>query len=526
MKINDDGVRPDKVSYQAMTQVKNTETKSENTSMVKADEFNPAERLSLDTFRDALSVIPRPGSGEVTGKVLDEKTVQYADSYGRVKHLALQLSRYVSGEARSQVLNAYKTLFIKMEPDTKFTVVVESDRDREDVEKVIRDNNVSNPERIKFIKPDVGGLTVWARDMMIGMYLPESESQNALLNQSMLHSWHASDAKVPAYIAGENPDITLDREPRLVTDGGDTMSNRNESYVGYYSLAATARNLEQMAKRSPVLKGQMMSYYENNFGKEVVESESDNPLSFNIVPMDYPKEIHRIPFKVEPNPDYKPVNLKDGKVDEGQMYEDIAVELFKQQFGKKINVMGKDDPTTPEYERPASDHMDMGMTPVDEKTFMLGDPGLTNRIFRSMSPGELKQAEEVLSRAAGKKIDLKKFLEDTREDDSPHDFDMYEKKLTQDGYRVVRLPHSEPDWWGPYITYNNCLMERFDKNGDGTEYRRVFLPQMGIEKLDNYAINAYKNEGFEVIPIRLDALSARWGALRCISNWLERSPRG
>jgi len=526
MKINDGGIKPDKAQYMAINQAKSPETKPETTAIVRADQFNPAESVSLDTFKDALSIIPRPGNGQVEGKVLEEKTVQYADSYGRVKHLALQLSSYVSGEARLQVLNAYKTLFTKMEPDTKFTVVVESDRDREDVEKVIKENNVQNPERIKFIKPDVGSLTVWARDMMIGMYLPESESQNALLNQSMLHNWHNNDVKIPAYIAGENPDITLDKEPRLVTDGGDTMSNRNESYVGYYSLAATAKNLQKMAKRSPVLKGQMMAYYKNHFGKEVVESKSENPLSFNIVPMNYPKEIHRIPFKVEPNPDYKPGNLKKDQVDEGRMYEDLAVELFKQQFGKKINVLGKDDPTTPEIERPASDHMDMGLTPVDEKTFMLGDPGLTNRIFRSMSPDELKQAEEVLSRAAGKKVDLKKYLEDTRADDSPHDFDMYEKKLTQDGYRVVRLPHSEPNWWGPYITYNNCLMERFDKNGDGTEYRRVFLPQMGIEKLDKYAVEAYEKEGFEVIPIRLDALSARWGALRCISNWLERSPRG
>ncbi|MCD4784864.1 MAG: hypothetical protein K8T10_13700 [Candidatus Eremiobacteraeota bacterium] len=526
MKINDGGIGPDKASYRTINQAKNTESKPENTSIVKADRFNPAGKLSLDTFRDALSVIPRPGPGEITGKVIEENTVQYADSYGRVKHLALQLSDYVSGETRSQVLNAYKALFTNMEPDTKFTVVVESDRDREDVEKVIRDNNVVNPERFKFIKPDEGGLTVWARDMMIGMYLPESESQNALLNQSMLHNWHASDAKVPAYIASENPNITLDREPRLVTDGGDTVSNRNESYVGFYSIAATAINLENMADESPVLRGQMMAYYENNFGKEVVKSKSDNPLSFNIVPMDYPKEIHRIPFKVEPNPDYKPAKLKEGQVDEGQMYEDLAVELFKQQFGKKINVMGKDDPATEEYEMPASDHMDMGLTPVDEKTFMLGDPGLTDSIFRSMSSDELKQAEAVLSKAAGKKIDLKKHLADTRDDDSPHDFNMYEKKLTQDGYRVVRLPHSEPDWWGPYITYNNCLMERFDKNGDGTEYRRVFLPVMGIEKLDDYAVNAYKNEGFEVIPMRMDSLSSRWGALRCISNWLERSPRG
>ena len=481
------------------------------------------DQVSINDFKDALAVKPRIIPGEDSTTV---KTKQYADSYGRVKHLALQLSNYVYGRTRTQVLDAYKTLFQKMEPDTKFTIVVETDRDKSDVEKVIKDNNIENPERIQFVKPDVGSLTVWARDEMVGMYLPDSPGQSALLNQTTLHYWHNNDSKVPAYIADKYNEIVLDKEPRIVTDGGDVAANRNESYVGNFSYTATVDNLHKMGRRDSSVKQRLIQYYENKYGKKVVESDDDNPFAFKVVPKKYPKEIHRMPFKVVKNPDYKPVKTGPGEVSEEKMYKDVAIDLFEAQFGKKVNIMGADDPSTSHVEKPASDHLDMGMTPVDEKTFTLGSPALARSIFKSMTNEELEQAENVLSKATGKPIDLKRVINDSRVNDSQEDFDAYENKLVKDGYRVVRLPHAEPGWGSPYISYNNCLMERFDKKGDGTEYRRIFLPVYGIEKLDNYAINAYEKEGFEVVPMKLDALSTKWGALRCISNWLERSPQG
>ena len=89
------------------------------------------------------------------------------------------------------------------------------------------------------------------------------------------------------------------------------------------------------------------------------------------------------------------------------------------------------------------------------------------------------------------------------------------------GYNVIRLPHHEPSQSGDsYITYNNCLMERFEK--DGKEYRRVFLPVYGQDS-DNVAIKTWEGQGFEVVPMPLQHLTTRWGGLRCISNWLDRS---
>jgi hypothetical protein len=453
------------------------------------------------------------------------QTRQFADSYGRVTHLALTLSGYVSGMARQQVLNAYKILFTQMEPDTRFSVVVDTARDRADVEKLIKDNNVPNPERIKFIDPPEHGLTVWARDMMVPMFIPGDAQRTALLEQTPLHNWHNNDSVIPSSIVAQNPSIILDKEPRIVTDGGDVMANARESFVGYYSIAATSQRLAFLAQGDEDLKDSIIQYYEKQTGRKVVDTEGGEIFPFKFVPVEIPDDAHRFPFRLVANPEYKTPELKNREVTAGQMYQDIAVMLFQQQFGKTVNVMGKDDPATPDKEEPATDHLDMGLTPVDDRTFFLGEPRLVRDIFASMTPAEKKQASARLSKMAGKPVSVDDYIKEDRNRDNPRDFDAYEKILKDKGYEVIRLPHAEPgSWGGPYISYNNCLMERFDKDGRGV--KRVFLPIYGIAKLDEHAMKEWRKQGFDVIPMRMEALSARWGALRCITNWLERSPKG
>lgn len=448
-------------------------------------------------------------------------TRQFADSYGRVTHLALMLSPYVGGEARDQVLGAYKTLFTEMEPDTNFTIVVENDDDRKDVEKVIADNQVANPERIRFIAPDVGDLTVWARDMMVGLYTPEDDSHTALLHQTTLHYWHDNDAKVPGIITEQNPSILLDTEPRLVTDGGDVQSNTKESFVGYYSIAATEKQIGDRMQQDPALKKSLIQYYQQHFGKQVVDQRGPIQYPFRLIPRDT-HDRHEVPFRLENDPNFRVAAPGPGKVTLQQATEDLAVSLFQEHFGKPVQVMGRDNPDTPDTEEPATDHMDMGMTPIDDETFLVGDPGLARKLIDSMTPEERAQAEAALSRAQGRPVHLGA----GRNRDNQGDFDEYARIHEAKGYKVLRVPHSEPGDGtnGAYISYNNCLMERFEK--DGKELRRVFLPVYGIPKLDDYAIDVWKSQGFEVHPMPLDALSASWGALRCISNWLDRTPRG
>ncbi|MBI2266896.1 MAG: hypothetical protein HYU64_17315, partial [Armatimonadetes bacterium] len=363
-------------------------------------------------------------------KALGQPTKSFADGYGRVKHLALQLSGYAGGSTRREMLNAYKTLFTRMEPDTKFTIVVEGDRDRRDVEKAIQEADVQNPERIEFLQPNNLDLTVWARDQMISLFLPNDPDHTGLTNQHMLHNWHGDDMQVPPLIAEKYPTIMLDTNPRIVSDGGDEVSSPRQTFLGFYSLAATAKELQESGQRDARLKDRVVKFYEEATGKNVRLSGSDNPFRFKVVPRENPEKLHRFPYEVIPDDAYRAPSLGPNDRSEEQMWLDLAYNVFTEEYGKKITVMGLDDPSTPQHEKPASDHLDMSLTPIDEKTALVGDPSLIKRAFQEMSPEELRQAEARLSEISGRPVNLDVLLSETpaltkTQGNIQHDFDMY-----------------------------------------------------------------------------------------------------
>jgi len=445
-----------------------------------------ADSVRLTSPEDAQREVEQSLSNLMAGK--NSGAVQFADSHGRVKHLALMLSEYVDDEARDQVLNGYNILFKNMEPDTKFTIAVAADKDRQDIQQMMSQNQVENQDRIQILQPGVPNLTVWARDMMVPQFKPGDPGHTALEAQEPLHNWHGDDSQIPQYITQANPSIELHTNKGIVTDGGDTQSNTKESFVGNYSLEATENKLHEGLQNSP-LKPEVISWYEAQTGKDVVETPQNETFPFRFVPVTTSSGV--VIQKKEANPDYKEPVLGEGQVSEAHMYDDLSVKLFEAQFNKPVTIMGRDNPNTPHIEEPATDHMDMGMTPIDDNTFFVGDPSLYH----------------------GPDV--------SRNRDNQEDFDAYAKTLTDKGYNVIRLPHHEPAKSGDsYITYNNCLMERFEK--DGKEYRRVFLPVYG-QASDDVAIKTWEGQGFDVVPMPLEHLTTRWGGLRCISNWLDRS---
>jgi len=476
------------------------------------------EAAPSDSFQVSAKQETQPPVASNNPRELGEK--QFADSYGQVKHLALMLSSYASGSTRSQMLDAYKTLFTRMEPDTKFTIAVGSSRDRQDVENMMAKANVSNPERIQFVDPKAGSLTVWARDMMVPLQLTGDPNRTALLEQTPLHNWHDNDSAVPGAICATNPQILLDQDKRIVTDGGDVQANTKESFVGYYSLAATAKQMADRVESDPELKSKFVADFESRTGKQVVDAHKGVTFPFRMQERetDNPEALQ---WALVENPKFKAAPLGANQVTAAQMYEDEAKKLFEEKFGKPVTILGADDPGTVHKEEPATDHMDMGCTPIDDKTFFVGDPGLAKQLVSKMSDKELDDAERILSESAGKPVRLPR--DGDRNRDNQEDFDAYAKTLTDKGYNVVRMPHAEPGMSRSYISYNNCLMERFSRE-DGTDVRRVFLPVYGIPKLDDAATKIWESQDFEVIPMELGALSQRWGALRCVSNWLDRSP--
>lgn len=478
--------------------------------------------LPSDTFVAGQDQVPRPAPVPPSDNPQELGEKQFADFHGRVTNLALMLSSYASGETRRQMLNAYETLFKRMEPDTRFTIAVGSSRDRKDIEDMMSRAQVPNPERIEFVDPKAGGLTVWARDMMVPLQLTADSDRVALLAQTPLHDWHDNDSAVPPAICQQNPSILLDEDKRLVTDGGDVMSNTKESLVGYYSVAATAQRMARQLDRDPELKAKFVAEYEQRTGNKVVDAKGPTVFPFRqeFIEVDNPTALN---WKLVENPQHKIRALRPGEVTAAQMYEESAKSLFEQKFGKPVTVLGKDDGTTVHQEEPATDHMDMGCTPIDDNTFFVGDPSLAKQIVSKMSEAEIADAERILSESAGKPVRLPRA--DERNRDNQEDFDAYAKTLTEKGYNVIRLPHAEPGLSRSYISYNNCLMENFQRE-DGTQVRRVFLPVYNIPKLDEHAIKTWESQNYEVIPMPLGALSQRWGALRCISNWLNRSPHG
>ncbi|MHC9545027.1 MAG: hypothetical protein AB9903_36395 [Vulcanimicrobiota bacterium] len=446
------------------------------------------------------------------------------DNFGRVKHLALQISDYVGGSMRREVLDAYKSLFLNMEPDTKFTMVVGSDRDRKDVEKVMKDNNVPNPDRIQFIQPPLS-LTVWARDQMIGMYFPNDDSKTALLNQTTFHSWHNDDTLVPPYIADKYPSIVLDKEPRIVTDGGEIVSTKNETFVGNFSIAETAAKLKEIGRKDPSFASMIKNTYEQKTGKTVLLSDQENPFPFKIVPREVEQGMHENPFKLEANQDYKKPVTRANEMSEGDMWIKAAKDLFAKEFGQPIIVMGEDDPKTPAVEGPANDHLDMAITPFDEKTVAVGDPSMVKKALDKMKPERKTEVLGQLSDIFGKTVtemDFNDITDIKGYSNQQRDFDKYADNLKNKGFRILRMPYAEPDYGRPNVTYTNCLQEQFTKD-DGTKVKRVFLPIFNIPELDSIAVNTYKKEGFEVFTIPMPNLATRKGALRCISHWLDRS---
>lgn len=274
-----------------------------------------------DAQQEVESALRHLMAGETPG------TKQFADSYGRVKHLALMFSSaYLADgprpEAVTQVLDAYKTLFTRMEPDTKFTIVCATDADRAAVENVVRSNAVPNPERIQLLRPDESSLTVWARDMMVPKWTPNDPNHTGLMAQQPLHDWHLADSKIPGVIADANPSIRLETQRAIVTDGGDVESNTKESFVGYYSLAATENKLHDALAGSR-LKAEVIGWYQDRNHVQVVETAPETTFPFRFV-ADTADDGTPI-TRMEANPDYRAPVLAPGQVSDATMYDDLAV---------------------------------------------------------------------------------------------------------------------------------------------------------------------------------------------------------
>lgn len=429
-------------------------------------------------------------------------TFVHPDSTGRVRHLALQLDGNATPEIRKEVQGAWTTVFKNMEPDTKFTITFENEADRQACRDLLERENIPNPERFNLLVADDLNITMWARDQMIG--LGNNGGGNTLLGQTTMRP-HGDDEKLPPRIAASIPGLGFDPDKRLQTDGGDEVSNPHETFLGYASLYLTAKRLYE-SSREQVAQAAVFHPFDRNLQVSYPDKHVASPdfqFERNIFKSHVPEEI--------PQQDFWIAEAKN---------------VFEQKYGHKVTIIGDDDPTTPELERPATFHIDMGMTPIDSDKVLVGDPSLAINALRNLTPEEYADHNARLNRAFGYPADqdsLGMLLQENTEGqpDLQHNFDVNAKKVAGENYEVGRLPYLQGPQGLPWVTYNNCIMETFTRD-DGTPVRRVFLPTFDLPVLDNMAKETYEKQGFEVFPLKLPVLTSWRGAIRCISNVFDR----
>ncbi|MBI2265888.1 MAG: hypothetical protein HYU64_12060 [Armatimonadetes bacterium] len=360
-------------------------------------------------------------------------------------------------------MDTWATLIKTMDPDVHFTIVLEKETDLQTVHKLMKSHKFPNPERFHFIMCNDINITMWSRDQMVGLFGPTDDA--VLLAQTTMRP-HGQDPLIPPRIVAANKGIVLDPDKRLVTDGGDEVSNRRETFLGYTSLYLTAQHLHDLSGAKTSFK------------------------------------------------------------DEENTWLLKARALFEEKYGKPVTVIGADDPTTPEIERPATFHIDMGLTPVDDNTILVGDPREAIKIIQSLPKDEYEAYNKKLRDVLGESGDVLQRLMDANtihDPDLQHQFDYNADHLRGKGYNVIRMPFLQGPPGVSWITYNNCLMETYTRP-DGSDVRRVFLPTYGLPALDRKAEEIYNSQGFQVIPLNLASLTTWKGAIRCISNILGKQP--
>lgn len=212
------------------------------------------------------------------------------------------------------------------------------------------------------------------------------------------------------------------------------------------------------------------------------------------------------------------------------MWDKLPKMLLENELGKRVLVIGQDDPKTPKVreEQPAF-HVDMFATPIGDDRFLVGDPGLAIRTLEALDPKERKAINRKMCEEAGLAPDrdlIGDLIEENRDGARQANFDNVSRQLAR-GHQVERVPcllgrrfsHSLP-----YLTYNNCMMEDY-VGEDGHRVRKVYLPMYGCEPLDRMARETYERQGFQVVALPMAAITVYEGAIRCSSYALRREAR-
>lgn len=396
----------------------------------------------------------------------------FPDSQGQIKHMAFQLGNVefdkpLPKETQNGLLGVWRQLFDHMSPETHFTVVCADDQGTQAVEKLVEDSHI-DPQRVSILPAhSEKGTSIWIRDSMLPVR--DENGLTKLLIQDRTYWPGPEDNQVAPLIDGAHPQIYAQAHPALRIDGGNILSNSKHLIIGSDSIRHTRARLQ---------------------------------------------ELYQDPGRAQEIDDFY-VKTTGRPVDEERKWEELPKLVFESEFGKQAIVIARD------CEQPAF-HIDMTTTPIGDNKFLIGDPSLAIAELRKLSPEERARVNQSMAEQAGISSGedlVEKLIEANSNPDNQAAYDTTARELAEAGYEIERMPALmglRTTWSVPYLTYNNCMMENYQ----GT--RKVYLPQYGCDPLDQMAEKIYQQNGFEVVPLQMGAISKLEGAIRCSSYALER----
>jgi hypothetical protein len=149
-------------------------------------------------------------------------------------------------------------------------------------------------------------------------------------------------------------------------------------------------------------------------------------------------------------------------------------------------------------------HVGMYLMPVGNRTVLVGDPRLAERVLAE-SPEESAAVASFLPGGPD-------FSES-----SVASFEAAAQRCRDAGYRVVRIPTVPGRDGRTYLTYVNGIIDQRDGR------RTFFMPQYSFAGRLNQAATAVWNElGYEVRPVECDGCARCFGTLHCLVNVLRR----
>ena len=460
-------------------------------AMAETGETLPADsaQISRDPGRPAWKAAPLAGAQtRLASKAAEQGAplfgvggLIFPDSTGKIKEMALQLGNVefqkpLPEETHNGLLGVWNQLFTHM-PETHFTVVCADQRGIDDVNKLVRDSG-TDPNRVSVVPAQAEQMSIWIRDSMLPVRAEDGHTK--LLIQDRTYWPGAGDntiAPTLAQVHGQdqhNP-ITSQQHPALRIDGGNILSNSKQIIVGSDSIRHTRARLQELYA-DPAKAKEIEEFYTRVSGNSVEDKD--------------------------------------------QMWAELPKYVFQSEFGRPVLEIARD------HDQPAF-HIDMTCTPIGDKKFLVGDPSLAIKALKALSPEEREATNKSMAENAGITSGedlIGKLIAAENTAENQANYDTVAAELKEAGYEIERMPALmglRTTWSVPYLTYNNCIMERYP-NAEGEEVKKVYLPQYGCGVLDKMAENIYKGNGYEVIPLQMGSISKLEGAIRCSSYAIER----